>query len=111
MKYSILLLGFFLIAITFTACKTEDEKRAQLLTENYVRLVDSITDKSAEDAAANWRSIEQYYETKTEEINFQIDKLDDNHDYDAKIDSAIAKYESFKNKIFLKKLRAQSSTD
>ena len=110
MKHSTLLLGFFLIAIVFTSCKSEEEKRAQQLTDQYVRLVDSITNVNTDDAIENWHSTNIYYEKKTREINVEIDKLEDNHDYDSKIDSAVAKYESYRRSIFLQKLKAQSSS-
>lgn len=107
MKYSTSLLGFFLIAFSFTSCKSKEEKRVELLTEQYVRLVDSITQKSTNTALANWPSIEHYFEKKTSEINVEVDKLEDNHDFDAKIDSASAKYEAFRNSIILQKLKLQ----
>lgn len=106
MKYSASLLGFFLIAFSFTSCKSEEEKRVELLTEQYVRLVDSITQKNT-NTVANWPSIEHYFEKKTSEINVEVDKLEDNHDFDAKIDSASAKYEAFRNSIILQKLKLQ----
>jgi hypothetical protein len=107
MKYSTSLLGFFLIAFSFISCKSEQEKRVELLTNQYVRLVDSITQKSNDTALANWPSIEHYFEKKTSEINVEVDKLEDNHDYDAKIDSATAKYEAFRNSIILQKLNME----
>jgi hypothetical protein len=110
MKNSIPLLGFFLIAITFTSCKSEDEKRAEIVTNDYVRFVDSIIHKSDVDALANWPTIDNDFEKKTNELNIEIDKLEDSHDFDAKIDSATAKYEAFKISIILQKLKLQNST-
>ena len=42
MKYSIPLLGLFLITIPFASCTSEREKTAQIVTDNYVHFVDSI---------------------------------------------------------------------
>lgn len=106
MKNSIPLLGFFLTAISFTSCKTETEKRAEIVTDNYIRFVDSITDKTGADASANWSTIEKYFEKKSNELNSTIDNLDDTSAFDAKIDSATAKYEAFRNSI--RKLKAKS---
>jgi hypothetical protein len=111
MKHSTLLLAFILIAITFTSCKSEKEKKVQQLTDQYVRLVDSITNKNTNDAMANWPSTDLYYQKKTREINVELDKLEDNHDYDAKVDSAIAKYVSYRRSIFQQKLKAQGSSN
>lgn len=107
MKYSTKLLVLFLIVLTFNSCQSEEEKNAEILTKKYVRLVDSITNKNALDAMSHWPGIEQYFEKKTNEINVEIDKLDDNHDFDARIDSATAKYERFRNKIILQKVNLQ----
>lgn len=101
MKNAIPLLGFFLIAISFTSCKTEEEKKAEQATNNYVHFVDSIGQKSTSNILANWTVINTSFENKTDEINNEIDKLDDNHDYDAKIDSAAAKYNVLKKSVLL----------
>lgn len=99
MKNSIPLLGLFLLVIFFTSCKTETEKKAEIVTANYVRFVDSVTHKTTADAAANWSNIEKYFEKQSNELNCTIDNLDDTSAFDAKIDSATAKYEVFKNSI------------
>ena len=101
MKKSIPLLGLILIAIAFTSCKSEEEKRAEEVTNNYVHFIDSITHKSTADVLANWKAINMEFEKKMVEINTEIDKLEDNHDFDAKIDSATAKYEALKKSILL----------
>ena len=110
MKYSIPLSGFFLITIAFTSCKSEQEKKAETVTNNYVRFVDSITNKNAVDALTNWSTIDKYFEKKSNELNIEIDKLEDSHDFDAKIDSATAKYEAFRNSILQQKLKLQNSS-
>ena len=103
MKNSIPLLGLFLLVISFTSCKTETEKRAEIVTDNYVRFVDSVTHKTTADAAANWSTIEKYFEKQSNELNCTIDNLDDTSAFDAKIDSATAKYEAFRNSILQQK--------
>jgi len=103
MKNAIPLLGFFLIAISLTSCKTQEEKKAEQVTNNYVHFVDSISHESNTNILANWASINTSFENKTAEINTEIDNLEDNHDFDAKIDSAIAKYEVLKKTVLLLK--------
>ena len=103
MKNSILLLGFFLLAISFTSCKTETENRAEIVTDTYIRFVDSVTHKTTADAAANWSTIEKYFDKQSNELNSTIDELEDTAAFDAKIDSATAKYEAFRHSIWQQK--------
>ena len=90
MKNAILLFGF-LFLFTFTSCKSEKEKKAELVTNKYVRFIDSVTQKTTADAAANWSTIEKYFEKQSTELNSTIDDLEDTADFDAKIDSETAK--------------------
>ena len=103
MKNSVLLFGFFFLTITFTSCKSEKEKKAELVTNRYVRFIDSVTQKTTADAAANWSTIEKYFEKQSTELNSTIDDLEDTADFDAKIDSATAKYEAFRHSIWQQK--------
>jgi hypothetical protein len=102
MKNAILLFGFFFL-FTFTSCKSEKEKKAELVTNKYVRFIDSVTQKTTADAAANWSTIEKYFEKQSTELNSTIDDLEDTADFDAKIDSATAKYEAFRHSIWQQK--------
>lgn len=106
MKYSIPLLGLFLITIPFASCTSEREKTAQIVTDNYVQFVDSIVNLNTDSAQANWNRIDKDFEKKTSQLNIEIDKLEDSRDFDAKIDSATAKYEAFKISVILQKIRA-----
>lgn len=103
MKNSVLLFGFFFLTITFTSCKSEKEKKAELVTNKYVCFIDSVTQKTTADAAANWSTIEKYFEKQSNELNSTIDNLEDTADFDAKIDSATAKYEAFRHSIWQQK--------
>lgn len=102
MKNVILLFGFVFL-FTFTSCKSEQEKKAELVTNRYVRFIDSVTQKTTADAAANWSTIEKYFEKQSTELNSTIDDLEDTADFDAKIDSATAKYEAFRHSIWQQK--------
>ena len=106
MKNSIPLLGFFLTAISLTSCKSETELKAEIVTNNYIRFVDSITDRTTADASANWSTIEKYFEKKSNELNIAIDNLEDNDAFDSKIDSATAKYEAFRKSILKEKAKS-----
>ncbi|MFE3870799.1 hypothetical protein ACFX5F_06140 [Flavobacterium sp. ZS1P70] len=106
MKYSIPLLGLFLITIPFASCTSEREKTAQIVTDNYVHFVDSIVNLNTDSARANWNRIDKDFEKKMSQLNIEIDKLEDSRDFDAKIDSATAKYETFKISVILQKIQA-----
>lgn len=99
MKSSVLLFGFFFLTIIFSSCKSEQEKKAELVTNKYVRFIDSVTHKTTADAAANWSTIEKYFDKQSNELNSTIDDLEDTAAFDAKIDSATAKYEAFRHSI------------
>ena len=103
MKNPVLLFCFLFLTITFTSCKSEKEKKAELVTNKYVRFIDSVTDNTAAAAAPNWPTIEKYFEKQSTELNSTIDELEDTADFDAKIDSATAKYESFRHSIWQQK--------
>lgn len=104
MKYSIPLFGLSLITIPFTSCTSEQEKTVQVGTDNYVRFVDSVVNLNTDSAQANWNRIEKDFDKKSTQLNIEIDKLEENHDFDAKIDSATVKYEAFKISIIHQKL-------
>ena len=108
MKNLIPLLGFFLIANAFTSCKSDAEKNVEIVTDDYVRFVDSITDKTTLDARQNWKSIEKSFEKKSDELNLVMDNLEDNASFDARIDSATEKFEAFRNSIFKQTVQPDS---
>jgi hypothetical protein len=110
MKYLKPLLGLFLIAIPFASCTSEQEKTAQVVTDNYVYFVDSVANLNPNSAKANWSRIEKEFEKKSTHLNIEIDKLEDSRGFDAEIDAAAAKYDAFKNSILQQKLHLQNST-
>lgn len=93
-------LRFLLLIITFTACQSEAEKKVERVTNDYVRFVDSVTNKGAVDVRTNWNQIEKAFDKKTTELNIKIDNLEDNTALGAKMDSATRKYEAFRKTIF-----------
>ena len=99
MKNLILLYVFLFTTITFTSCQSEQEKKAEIVTTKYVRFIDSVTNKTTADAAANWSIIEKHFEKQSTELNSTLDILEDTAAFDSKIDSATAKYEAFMNSI------------
>ena len=108
MKNLIPLLGFFLIANAFTSCKSDAEKNVEIVTDDYVPFIHSITDITTLDARQNWKSIEKSFEKKSNELNLGMDNLEDNESFDARIDSATEKYEAFRNSIFKQTVQPDS---
>lgn len=109
MKKLILLLGILSITIIFISCKSENEKKAEIVTNNYVRFIDSVTNINYLDAIANWKTIEKYYEKKSDQLNTKIDRLEDTSVFDAEINPATAKYEALRNSILQRKTKLEKA--
>ncbi|WP_395063417.1 DUF6565 domain-containing protein [Flavobacterium sp.] len=97
------LLGLFLILVAFTSCKSEQEKRTELLANNYVKYIDSLINGGSDAAAAKWDEIEKDFDKKTDELNIEVDKLEDKSMLDRIINTSTVKYETFKKEVVEKK--------
>ena len=64
-----------LITISFTSCKSDQYKKAEIVTNNYVRFIDSVTNINTNNAIKDWSSIQKDFEEKSNELNIEIDKL------------------------------------
>jgi len=109
-KYSTLTAGLILSTIFFSCNKPNDEK-AEIVTNNYVRFVDSVVKKGNENGIKNWNSITKEYDKKSNELYIEIDKLEDNTILDEKINTATAKYERFRNQTFEAKLERETNEE
>jgi predicted nucleotidyltransferase len=107
MKYSTFSIGLVFTVFTFISCDTTNDQKAKLVTNNYVRFVDSIVKKGKENGIKDWTSIAKEYDKKSNELHIEIDKLEDNTIYDTKINTATAKYETFRNLTFEAKLERE----
>ena len=97
MKTIVALFSFFIILMTFSSCKSDQQKKAELATTNYVKFVDSIAQQGTGNIIMNWNEISKDFEQKSKELNTEIDKLEDITIFDDKINPATAKYEAFRN--------------
>lgn len=104
MKKIIKPLGFFLILVAFTSCKSEQEKKTELLTNNYVKFIDSLVNVGTDAAAAKWDNIEKDFDKKTDELNIEVDKLEDKSTLERIINESTVKYEVFKSEAIKKKV-------
>lgn len=100
MKNASIILLILLLNIFFLSCQSEAEKKVEIVTNDYVRFVDSVTSRNKADAKANWNKIERAFEKKTTELNLKMDNLEDSENFGAKMDSASKKYKSFKQALF-----------
>ena len=101
---------FFIVVVIYSCTKTNDE-RAQLVTTNYERFIDSVVKTGSENGIKNWNSIDQEYNKKSTELQLEIDKLEDHTNWDKNINSAAAKYEQFRNKTIEEKIKREMSED
>ena len=75
MKNRIFVLGMAVTALGFTSCKGEKEKEAEKTIDTYTVYVDSVSNVPAEDAKANWQSIEATYELKNSQAETALSDL------------------------------------
>jgi hypothetical protein len=99
MKTVIKSLSLVAILISFTSCQNEQEKKAEALADNYVKFVDSVANIDQEEAIQNWDAIQENYESKTIELNNEVDKLEDKSKLDEKINAATSKYEDCQKRL------------
>lgn len=104
MKKLIKSTGLLTILLAFVSCTSEQEKKAERLTDNYIRFVDSVAAIPTDEAAAKWDQIEKIYDKKTNQLNTEVDKLENKTAIDKKINEAEARYENFKILIIEKKV-------
>jgi len=96
MKNRIFVLGMAVVALGFTSCKGEKEKEAEKTIDSYTVYVDSVNTVPAEDAKANWQSIEATYEVKSSQAETALSDLKDDQKAKEKIEVSKLKYAALK---------------
>jgi hypothetical protein len=96
MKNRIFVLGMAVTALGFTSCKGEKEKEAEKTIDTYTVYVDSVSNVPAEDAKANWQSIEATYELKNSQAETAVSDLKDDQQAKEKVEASKAKYAALK---------------
>ncbi|NRT12876.1 DUF6565 domain-containing protein [Flavobacterium sp. 14A] len=94
-----LFLGVAAIALGLTSCKGEKETQAEKTVDNYVVYVDSLENVSAEDATANWQTIEANYELRSSQAETALADLRDDAKAKEKLEASKMKYEAMKAKM------------
>jgi 23S rRNA pseudoU1915 N3-methylase RlmH len=93
-----------ILGCTLILASCSDEKtKAEQMSDNFVKYVDSVSSVQKENAIENWNEIESEYEEAKQNANREIDQLDDKMEYEEKINTATAKYEQFKSDVLAEK--------
>ncbi|SDX68104.1 hypothetical protein [Flavobacterium degerlachei] len=110
MKNRIFVLGMAVTALGFTSCKGEKEKEAEKTIDTYTVYVDSVSNVPAEDAKANWQSIEATYELKSSQAETAVSDLKEDQKAKEKVEASKAKYAALKAAMEAEMAAAQPSS-
>lgn len=99
MKEINLFLGVAIIALGFTACKSEKETQAEKSVETYVVYVDSVGNIDSSDALHNWEIIDASYQMKDSEAQIALENLKEKEKAQERINASRAKYEILKTQM------------
>ena len=99
MKKVQLVVGFAVIAASFTSCKSEEEKMAEKSFDHYEKYVDSVSTIVEAEALANWQAIEAGYNDRMSEADMAIENMKDQVNAEDRIEKAKIKYTEFKSKV------------
>jgi hypothetical protein len=97
-------------ALGFTSCKGEKEKEAEKTIDTYTVYVDSVSNVPAEDAKANWQSIEATYELKSSQAETAVSDLKEDQKAKEKVEASKAKYAALKAAMEAEMAAAQPSS-
>jgi len=99
MKKNVFTIGILaIVALGFTSCKDEKQVTAEKSVNNYVVYVDSLGNVDANDAKANWTTIDANYQTRFNEAEISVTDAKDNEALREKLESSKEKYEALKAK-------------
>ena len=99
MKKINLLLGAAVVAVSFTSCKSEAEKNAEVTFDRYEKYVDSVNNIAVADAQANWESIDAAYNEQTSNAEAALVDAGDKTNAENRVEKAKAKYAELKAKM------------
>ena len=98
MKTKNLLLGAAFIALGFTACKSDEEKQAEITINTYTTYVDSLGNVAEADAKANWEAIDAEYMQRTADAEAALANMKDKAQAEERLMASKARYEEMKAK-------------
>jgi hypothetical protein len=99
MKKVQVLLGVAVLAVTFTSCKSEEEKTAEKSFDQYEKYVDSVNGINEAEALANWQAIEAGYNDRMSDADMGIADMKDPENAQDRLEKTKTKYSEFKMKV------------
>jgi hypothetical protein len=99
MKKVQVLLGVAVLAVTFTSCKSEEEKTAEKSFDQYEKYVDSVNSINEAEALANWQAIEAGYNDRMSDADMGIADMKDPENAQDRLEKTKTKYSEFKMKV------------
>lgn len=111
MKTKFLMIGLGVFASTFVSCKSEEEKQAEMTVDRYEKYVDSVANVSADEAKANWETIEAEYARRATDAEAALASMKDREAAQKRLDDKRAKYEDLKAKYVAELEADQAAAD
>ncbi len=111
MKTKFLMIGLGVFASTFVSCKSEEEKQAEMTVDRYEKYVDSVANVSADEAKANWETIEAEYARRATDAEAALASMKDREAAQKRLDDKRAKYEDLKVKYVAELEADQAAAD
>lgn len=98
MKTKFLMLSLSVAAVSFTSCKSDEEKQAEMTVDRYEKYVDSLANVSADEAKANWESIEAEYAARTTDAEAAVASFKNPEAAEKRVTESKTQYEEMKAK-------------
>jgi hypothetical protein len=108
MKNLKLALGLVALATIFTSCKDEKQEMAQKSVDSYEKYVDSISNVSQVEAAANWDAIQADYDKMKMDAEVTLAEAKEKETLQVTVDNSSTKYEEYKVTVVAEKEKMQA---
>ncbi|WP_320814928.1 hypothetical protein [Flavobacterium sp.] len=108
MKNLKLTLGLVALATAFTSCKDENQQMAQDSVASYEKYVDSVSNVSQTEAAANWDAIQSDHDKMKMDAENTLANAKDKEALQTDVDNTSTKYEEYKVKVVAEKARTEA---
>jgi hypothetical protein len=99
MKKVQLFVGVAVLAVSFTSCKSEEEKMAEQSFDRYEKYVDSVNNVNEAEALTNWQAIEAGYNDRMSDADMAIANMNDQTAAQDRLEKTKTKYTEYKSKV------------
>lgn len=96
-------------AIVLTACKDEQQEKAQKSLASYEQYIDSLSNVAEDKAAMNWEVIEKRYAVLKMDAENSLETAKDKVAFQLNFDKTAMKYEDFKQKVIAEKEKSSKT--